>query len=1004
MSEFFLLRGGKTSGPFSLEQIKGFSESGKLLETDQIKKNQGPWQPVGQVKGLKVNPASPPPVRSNPMPPPLQPNSQPVSQPSNSLPPQTDPTAKAKSSGSRLLTAGFFILLIALGGVGVYLYTKGGGTLLVIGFGGSNPYSDFSSSYGANRKAEWDKLVAAKKVIGDLSGKALDELEKVFKKKANLKALAETGPDMFKAIKTQGLAKLGKVVTGDDAIELYTKVVAKTNEYFASREAPKVATDSTSKEEMESRQTEKIRFNILPFGYFEYFSFNDRPFEEIPAFMTIATEEERKGQIEYLLCLPIGLEGKGTVPPKVSDFAVEALDKDSKIIKQGRIYSKIPLLLGKVVEVKAYLSFANPQDVDRISKFVVVKKPDEAFLAFVGKLQKSLESGAVNDIRNLVRTMKPGWDKKFIEMADASLKDAKTTTRLGIVAGLDELLKRNIDAESFGILEKLIADDDAAVAREAISVGDDIQPCPQPIIQKIMWAASNRKDDAKKAAMDFIQKLDPKVPDNIALFLKEIENTDPGIKGIASVFLAKAPLEAKQNMDLGTRLIKSDQEEVAGAGLTMILKQAESERPKVMQSIIPMLASKFDTCRSLAEKGFDGFAPFTSADLAKLADGLSLEAAEPKLRILRVMADLKGDAKSMAQNIVKLFKDPSETVRIGAVSCLGSIQPEYEKVAAYLFEVAKDKTPSVKAEAIKTIPLIGRDPKIVELLFDSVGDPDPLVAKAAIDGFSRLKPSVNKDDLPVIGPRLSSTSIAIKKQAFTALVGTAEAGVIYAKEVGTALDDTDQDIVLSAITCAMKYPDKVDNGQKKVEALLADKFLTLPDEKYAIACLDYLEFFGPKASTAIPTLRRLFQNGQHNQKTPSALKLTKAIGKECHVLIPELTRMITKPQINGFVTNQQEAKTLSDLIVKANNNMALRDAMAATGEQGATALSRNLLDPDPVVKGFSLLALEAMGKDAKPAMAMIYRSTVPANEKNRAILFIAQVVYGRLQTATGVKN
>ncbi|MFM7539044.1 MAG: hypothetical protein ACKO9Z_05215, partial [Planctomycetota bacterium] len=446
MSEFFLSRGGKTSGPFTMEQIKGFSESGKLLDTDLIRKNQGPWQPVTQVKGLKVNSASPSTVRSQVMPPPLQPTSQPVSQSTNSLPPNMDSTPKSKSSGSRLLTVGFFILLLALGGIGAYLYSKGGGTLLVIGFGGSNPYNDFASTYGANRKAEWDKLVAGKKVIGDLSGKALDELEKVFKKKANLKTLAETGPDIFKAIKTQGLAKLGKVVAGDDAIDLYTKVVAKTNEYFTSREAPKIATDSTSQEDMESRQAEEIRFNVLPFGYFDYFSFNDRPVEEIPAFMTIATEEERKGQIEYLLCLPIGLEGKGTVPPKVSDFAVEALDKDSKVIKQGRIYSKIPLLLGKVVEVKAYLSFANPQDVDRISKFVVVKKPDEAFLAFVGKLQKSLESGAVNEIRNLVRTMKPGWDKKFIEMADASLKDGKTTTRLGIVAGLDELLKRNIDA------------------------------------------------------------------------------------------------------------------------------------------------------------------------------------------------------------------------------------------------------------------------------------------------------------------------------------------------------------------------------------------------------------------------------------------------------------------------------------------------------------------------------------------------------------------------------
>jgi len=148
----------------------------------------------------------------------------------------------------------------------------------------------------------------------------------------------------------------------------------------------------------------------------------------------------------------------------------------------------------------------------------------------------------------------------------------------------------------------------------------------------------------------------------------------------------------------------------------------------------------------------------------------------------------------------------------------------------------------------------------------------------------------------------------------------------------------------------------------------------------------------------------LFLNGQHTMKTPSALALTKAIGKDCNVLIPELTRMITKPQLNGFVTNQQDAKVLADFILKGNNNMAVRDAMAATGEQGATALSKNLLDPDPVVRSFSLLALEAMGKDAKPAMAMIYRSTVPANERNRAVLFIAQVVYGRLQTATGARN
>ena len=999
MSEFFLSRNGKVAGPFTIDQIKDFSQIGKLADTDLIRKDQGPWQSVNQVKGLKTGSMPALPTRTNPQMPPVD-----QLNPIVATVTASNPGRKPTRSSSMMTISGIFALLLILGLAGAYIYTKNGGNLLAIGFGSANPYSNFSTTYASNRKAEWDKLVAGKKIIGDLSGKALDELEKVFKRKSNLKSISDNGADMFKSIKTQGLAKLGKVVVGDDSIDLYNKLITKANEYFASRESTKVSTDSTSKDEMESFQAEKIRFNVLPAGYLDFFSFSDKPFEDIPVFMTIATEEERKGQCEYLVCVPVGVEGKGTVPPKISDFAIEALDKDSKVIKQGRIYSKIALVVGKVVEVKAYLAFTSVEDIDRISKFILVKKPDEAFLAFIGKLQKAIEGGAVNDIRLLVRTMKSGWDKKFLEMADAALKDAKTTTRLGIVAGLDELFKKNIDAEAFGMLEKLIADDDATVAGAAIALGDDLQPCPQQIIQKIMWAASHRKDDAKKVALDFIQKLDPKVPDNIALFLKELDNSDLGIRGIAAIFLAKAPLEAKQNMDLGAKLIKADQEEVVAAGLTMILKQSESDRVKVLETTISMLASKFDTCRALADKAFDGFTPFNPLDLPKLVEGLSLEAAEPKLRILSVVSEMKTDAKGVAQSIVKLFKDPSETVKIRAITCIGSIQPEFEKVASQLFEAAKDKIATVKAEVVRTIPLIGRDQKTVELLFDSMGDPDPLVPKAAMEGFSRLKPPVNKDDLPIIGPRLSSMSIPIRKQAFTALVNTGESGVVYAKEVAMALDDTDQEIVFFGLNCSMKYPDKIENGQKKAEGLLADRFFSSPDEKYATACLDYLVFFGPKANTAIPTLRRLFQNGKHTMKTPSALKLAKAIGKDCHVLIPELTRMITKPQINGIVTNQQDAKLLADFILKGNNNMELREAMAATGEQGATALSRNLLDPDPVVRSFTLLALEAMGRDAKPAMAMIYRSTVPANEKNRAVLFIAQVAYGRLQTATGVKN
>lgn len=1000
MAQFFLSRGDKVAGPLTMEQIKNLSENGKLYSTDQIRKDSGPWQPVSQVKGLKVNTSPAPAARSSAQIPALKPGSS----PGFAAPVVQEKTRSAKGSITPIIVAAMLLLICF---AGVIIYTRGGGSLLSIGFGSSIPYSDFSSAYTANRKAEWDKLVAGKKIVGELSVKALDEMEKAFRKKTNLKAaaqVAETATDMFRTIKTRGLAKLGNVVVGDDAVELYTKVVAKTNDYFSSREAPKVSTDSTSKDEIETRQSEKIRFNLLPAGYLDYFSFAEKPFEDIRLFMTIATEEERKGELEYLICLPLGLEGKGMVPANLDDFALEALDKDSKVLKQGRIFSKIPLVVGKVVEVKGYLNFSSVADIDRVSKFAVVKKPDEAFLAFVGKAQKALDSGSLEGIRALVRTMKPGWHKKFLELAEASLKEAKTTTRLGIVGGLDELFHHNIDSEAFGLLEKLIGDEDAIVSREAIKAVDDLHPCPPQIIQKIMQVASHRKDDGRKAAIEFIQKLDPKVPDNIALFLKAVDNTDMGIRSIAATFLAKAPLEAGQNMNLGARFIKGDQEEVVNAGLAMILKQTESDRPKVMETVVSMLASKFDSARETAEKTFDSFAPFTAQDLPKLGEGLSLETAEPKLRILAVLSGMKSDAKGMTPNIVKLFKDPSETVKVRAISTVGLVHPEFEKVAPHLFEATKDRMVSVKAEAIRTIPALGRDQKTLELLFDSLGEADPLIPRAALEGFAKLKPPVNKDDLPIIGPRLSSPSNPIKRHAFSSLQAIGEPGSIYAKEVADGLDEGDQEIVLSALQCAQKYPDKIENGQKKAETLLAGKFLNATNEKYAIACLDYLVFFGPKAATAIPTLRGLFKDGRHTQKTPSALHLAKAIGKDCHVLVPEFTRMITKPRINGFVGNQQQAKELGEFILSANNNKALRDALAATGEEGAKALSRNLLDPDPVVKAFSLLALEAMGRDAKPAMAMIYRSTVPANEKNRAVLFIAQVVYGRLQTATGARN
>ena len=114
-------------------------------------------------------------------------------------------------------------------------------------------------------------------------------------------------------------------------------------------------------------------------------------------------------------------------------------------------------------------------------------------------------------------------------------------------------------------------------------------------------------------------------------------------------------------------------------------------------------------------------------------------------------------------------------------------------------------------------------------------------------------------------------------------------------------------------------------------------------------------------------------------------------------MVPELTKLATNPQVQGFVKNRQDAKKLANIILKTNNNLALRDALASTGTSGAKALGKNLFDPDPVVKVFSLLSLENMGKDAQTVMPLIFRLTVQENAKNAAVWFQAQLTYGKLQ-------
>jgi hypothetical protein len=359
---------------------------------------------------------------------------------------------------------------------------------------------------------------------------------------------------------------------------------------------------------------------------------------------------------------------------------------------------------------------------------------------------------------------------------------------------------------------------------------------------------------------------------------------------------------------------------------------------------------------------------------------------------------MKSDARGTAGEVAKALSDEAETVRARAASCLADIRADLRAVQKPLFEAAtREKVPSVRVEAIRTLSLIGRDARVVGLLFDGLGDPEPKVVKASQDGFANLKPPLGKDDLPVIGPRLASRVAPVRRQAYESLRATGTEGVVHAREVAIGLVDQDPAVVLSSLQCAQHYPDKIQDGCGTVMKILDQKYAEAKDDRIAIASLEYLASFGPKAAGAIPTLRRFAKDGQHSTRTLPMLKLVQSIGAEGHVLVPDLTRLITKPQVQGFVNGQPAAVQLKQIILQTNNNLALRDALAATGENGAKALAQNLLNPDPTVQAFSLMCLENMGRDAQPVMGQIFRLTVRQNAKNPAVWFIAQLAYGKLE-------
>lgn len=71
---YFLNKAGKILGPFDMQEIRALANDGQIVSTDSIRKANGPWVPVSNVKGLIAPAPTLPPFSANVSPVPMEEN------------------------------------------------------------------------------------------------------------------------------------------------------------------------------------------------------------------------------------------------------------------------------------------------------------------------------------------------------------------------------------------------------------------------------------------------------------------------------------------------------------------------------------------------------------------------------------------------------------------------------------------------------------------------------------------------------------------------------------------------------------------------------------------------------------------------------------------------------------------------------------------------------------------------------------------------------------------
>ncbi|NBU75991.1 MAG: hypothetical protein EBS30_12345, partial [Planctomycetes bacterium] len=283
--------------------------------------------------------------------------------------------------------------------------------------------------------------------------------------------------------------------------------------------------------------------------------------------------------------------------------------------------------------------------------------------------------------------------------------------------------------------------------------------------------------------------------------------------------------------------------------------------------------------------------------------------------------------------------------------------------------------------------------KTIDSLFEALTDSDSTVAKSANSGIDSLSPPLGSSDMKVLEARVTHKSPVIRAKVFAvaATMGTDAKPLV--SQALKALDDTDTNVMIQAGRALMAQPDQQNATLGKMQTVLMASVGTPAKEPLALATLDFMAQIGPKASPAIPNLRKLLAPSNKNKNVVlAALNVAGKMGKEGLPLLPDIFNLV----VDAVNPPNDTLENYMAVYLKSGVNQGIVSAIANMGAPAVPEIAKLLERKEPGARYFGLVVLDAMGTPAMKAMPAIENLSKADTEKVMLIQLTAVAVKGRL--------